>query len=155
MYTPEQRKEIKRRLILSSFWLGFDLASFLVLLIISLCLTNYQNHLFFEIVGGVSTPGFAFFAILLLAKLKDSRRYLLHFDSVLAEKGKELEAEVASIAKKPITLDDSMRVREVSLKQDGETRVYYLLDAFFPNRLEEGKTYSFLLADRFIRGIEE
>lgn len=155
MYTPEQRKEIKRRLILSSFWLGFDLASFLAMLVLSLCLANYQNHLYFEIIGGVLTPAFVFFAILLLAKLKDSRRYLLHFDSVLAEKSEELEAEVASIGEKAITLDDSMRVREVSLKQGDETHVYYLLDAFFPNRLEEGKAYSFFLADRFIRGIEE
>ncbi len=155
MYTPEQRKEIKTRLVLSSFWLGLDSTLLVALVVVSLCLTNYQNYLYFEIIGGILTPVFVFFAILFLAKLKDSRRYLLHFDSVLAEKSKELEAEVASIGEKPITLDDNMRVREITLKQGEQTRVYYLLDAFFPNQLEEGKTYSFLLADRFIRGIGE
>lgn len=155
MYSPSERKKIKNRFTLCLFLFVFDLVLLLATVIVSLCLTNYRNYLYFEIIGGILVAVLTFFAIFLFCLLKDARRYLLHFDSVIAEKEKRIEAEVVSVGTKTLTLDDNIRVNEIALKQGEDARVYYLLSAFFPCPIEEGHTYVFALADHFIKGVED
>ncbi len=155
MYSPSERKQIKKRYSLCLFGFVFDLVLLLAIIVVSLCLTNYKNYLYFEIAGGIFVAILTFFAIFLFCLFKDSRRYLLHFDSVIAEKEKRIEAEVVSVGAKTVTLDDNIRVNEIALKQGEDTRVYYLLSAFFPCLIEEGHTYVFVLADHFIKGVED
>ncbi len=155
MYSPSERKKIQKRYALCLFLFVFDLALLLGVVVTSLCLTNYKNYLYFEIIGGILVAALTSFAIFLFCLFKDSRRYLLHFDSVAAEKERRVEGEVVSIGSKALTLDDNIRVNEITLKQGEGTRVYYLLSAFFPGPIQEGSSYVFVLADHFIKGVED
>lgn len=155
MYSLDNKAKICKRYGICLFSLGFCAALLTALLITTLCLTNYKNYRYFEIIGGAFTAILAFLIILLTAKTLDLRRYKLHFESVLSEKERYIDAKVVSINEKTLTLDDNIRVHEVVLNHDGTKGVYYLLTLFSPSRLQTGKSYRFLLADRFIRGIDD
>ena len=155
MYSPDDYKQLKNRCFACLFLFLLDVAGLIALLVVTLCLVNYENVFYFKLIGGILTSVLVFFAVFLFAKTWDCRRYLIHFDSVLSEKERHIEAKVVSISPKPLTLDDNMRVREIVLKQGEDTRTYYLLTAFFPCSFKQGSSYSFVLADRFIKGVED
>lgn len=155
MYSANDRGQIKKRYVISVSCFAAVLALLLALAVATFCLTDYLNYRYFEIFGGIGVAVFSFLAIFLFAQIKDARRFLLHFDSVANEKEKRIDAEVVSISEKDLTLDDNIRVREISLKQGETTRVYYLLSSFFPCPIKQGRTYAFTLADRFIKGVED
>lgn len=155
MYSLANRKKIQKKYWICGLLFAFCLLLFVSFLAIAICLTNYRNYRYFEIIGGVLTGIFVFLNILLCAKTMDLRRLLIHFDSVLAEKERHIEAEVVSVSDHILTLDDNIRVKEVVLRQEGVNNAYYMLTIFFPCRLETKKRYRFLLADRFIREIED
>ncbi len=154
MYSPNDRRQIQIRAKAFLLSFVFDLIVLSILIIVCICLCNYQNYLYFEIIGGIGVAALTFFAVFFFAQFRDCRRYLLHFDSVMAEKERRIEAEVVSIGSKSLTLDDSIRVNEIALKQGQDKRTYYLLSAFCPCQFEEGRSYTFVLADRFIKGVE-
>ncbi len=155
MYSPSDRRQIRRRTLAFLFSFVFDLLLLSALIVVSICLSNYQNYLYFEIFGGIGVAVFAFFAVFFFSQFRDCRRYLLHIDSVMAEKERCIAAEVVSIGSKDLTLDDSIRVREIVLKQGEDRRLYYVLSAFCPCPIEEGRSYLFVLADRFIKGVND
>ena len=154
MYSPDNRKEIQNKYRVCCLLCVFCLLLLLSLVVTTVCLTNYQNYRYFEIIGGVFTGIFVFLIILLYVKTTDLRRLLIHFDSVLEEKERDIEAEVVSVSGRILTLDDNIRVWEVVLRQDGVNNVYFLLTAFPSSQLAARRRYRFLLADRFIKEIK-
>ncbi len=153
MYSLDNRKKIQNKYWVCCLLFVFCLLLLLSLLVITVCLTNYQNYRYFEIIGGVFTGIFVFLSILLYAKTMDLRRLLIHFDSVLEEKERDIEAEVVSVSGRVLTLDDNIRVQEVVLRQEGVNNVYFLLTVFPSSQLVVQRRYRFLLADRFIKEI--
>ncbi len=154
MYSLDEKAKIDKKYRTNLFFFVFCLIFLLTLVVVTICLTSHKNYRYFEFIGGAFAGIFVFLSIFCFAKTMDLRRLKLHFESVLSEKESHIEAEVVSIGEKTLTLDDDMRVREITLSQEGVNNVYFLLEVFLPCELEEGKSYRFLLADRFIRGIE-
>lgn len=141
----------KHKLFKTLFFVCLSLI--LIILILTLCFTNYKNYRYFEIIGGVLIGILVFLSILFIFRFSDYKRLCNHFESVLNENKKYINGKVIFVGEKVITLDDNIRVKEVILEVDGNKGTYYLLNIFDTNKLEINKTYNILLADRFIREV--
>lgn len=131
----------------------FYICLFLIiaLLSLSLCFTSYLVYRYYEIFGGIAFALLSFLAIFLLYKSADYKRLMLHYESVMAEKKEYVDGEVMRISEEIVTLDDDIRVKEVTLIVKGEKVVYYLLSILDDGSIKTGTSYHFLIADRFIR----
>lgn len=154
-YSLDNKEKLRKRFLICLFSFVFCILALISLLVVTLCLANYKNYLYFETIGTILAAILVFLSIFLFSKTMDLRRYLLHFDSVLAENTRDLKAEVTSISERTRTLDDNIRVFEVTLEGDDASGVFYFLSIFPLDALQQGKCYRFILADRFIREIED
>lgn len=153
MYSLNNLEIFKKKYKLFKTLFFICLALILIILVLTLCFTNYKNYRYFEIIGGVLIGILVFLSILLVFRFTDYKRLRNHFESVLNENKKYIDAKVISINDKVITLDDNIRVKEIVLETKDNSATYYLLSIFDVNKLQVNKSYNILLADRFIREI--
>ncbi len=153
MYTTTDLNSFKKRhtlfLVLFFVSIGLVVATFIV----TLCLTNYLNYLYFEIIGGILIAVFTFFCIFFFFRFVDYKRLINHYNSVFIEKKAHADGILLSINKQTITLDDNIRVKELIFEIDGNKSTYYLLTMFDTSKLEINQKYHLLLADNFIEKI--
>ncbi len=151
MYSKNDLKKFEQKRLLCRILFFASIFCFIATFIISLCFTNYKNYRYFEVIGGVCCAIFVFLTIFFFFKGLDYQRMVNHYTSVFHEEITYFDGVLISINEHVITLDDNIRVKELSFEINNDKKTFYLLAIFDTNELKIGNKYNVSLSDRFVR----